>query len=91
MTDAYFVFINRLRDRMKVLYWENDGFAICWKRLEKESFHLLGIDRAFKIEESFFRVAVQQLRARTQLLSYQNQEFSRFLTYKLARIDNALA
>jgi transposase len=46
MTGAYFVFINRQKDRMKVLYWDNDGFAIWWKRLEKGSFRLLGIDRA---------------------------------------------
>ena len=28
MTGAYFVFINRLKDWIKVLYWDSDGFAI---------------------------------------------------------------
>lgn len=35
---AYFIFLNRQRNIMKVLYWDSDGLAIWNKRLEKGHF-----------------------------------------------------
>lgn len=38
LSGACFIFLNRPKDHMKVLYWDGDGFAIWYKRLEKGTF-----------------------------------------------------
>ena len=37
---SVFIFFNGRRDRVKLLCWEGDGFAIYYKRLERGSYEL---------------------------------------------------
>ena len=51
-----FIFTNKNRDKVKILYWDKTGFALWYKRLEKGRFRW-----PVKIKEGIFELSGEEL------------------------------
>ncbi len=52
LSSHLFVFCNRLRDKIKILYWHNNGFWLFYRRLERQRFWWPGANETAAIEIS---------------------------------------
>lgn len=64
---ALFIFLNRERSHMKVLFWDRDGFAIWYKRLERGSFARSGNDALDRREFFMLLEGIEPKKIRSQI------------------------
>ena len=75
---ALFVFCNRTRDKIKLLYWERNGFVLWYKRLEKQRFKWLKPDS----EQAHLKVDGYQLNLLLDGLDIFNNQPHQTLFYQ---------
>jgi len=56
-TSEVFVFVNRRRDKIKLLHWVGSGFVLYYKRLEQGTFEI----PHYKISDSAIRLSYAQM------------------------------
>ena len=57
MSGDAFIFINKPRTHLKLLVWEQDGFTIVYRRLEKGAFEV----PAFNLDQDALQITSDQL------------------------------
>lgn len=62
-----YVFINRRRDRMKLLYWGGSGFCIWYQQLERGNYQLPDLTRGSGVAWRRRRAILQEDPGRTRI------------------------
>jgi transposase len=57
MSGDAFIFINKPRTHLKLLVWEQDGFTIVYRRLEKGAFEVPG----FNLDQNSLQITCDEL------------------------------
>jgi transposase len=75
LSNDIYIFINRRRTQMKLLHWEQDGFSLHYKRLERGTFELPKGNE----NECYVKVDIEHLQKIFQGVSvYQNRQRKRY-------------
>ena len=75
----YYVFCNRKRDKVKILYWDKNVFALWYKRLEKGHFKI-----TFTAEDTVM-LSAEQLQWLLSGLDFQKIQGHSQLSYTILR------
>lgn len=79
---SLFVFVNRSRDRVKLLQWDRDGFWLHYKRLEQGTFKL-----DVKTDESRCEISRAQLSMLIEGIDLQKRKIRQPLSLPVRRED----
>lgn len=69
-----YIFFNKHRNKLKILYWQQNGFCLWYKRLERERFKV-------PINEGVISLTLQQLRWILDGLDYAALKGHKVLSY----------
>ena len=77
-----YVFCNRIKDKLKILYWDGNGFCLLYKRLEKGRFKI-------PKERHSFSISFDELRWLLQGIDFKKLPKPKVFFSKILRVKRA--